>query len=88
LRGRHLQTALATPDDASSHHEWRHARVIACTPTTPWLVSETRCDRRHRRPTEVHIWDGLEALEDAYDIEAVSSPSGVTHLSFTRKVAS
>jgi len=36
----------------------------------------------------VHIWDGLEALEDAYDVEAVSSPSGVTHLTFTRKAAS
>jgi dihydrofolate reductase len=36
----------------------------------------------------VRIWDGLEALEDAYDIEAVSSPSGVTHLTFTRKVVS
>jgi dihydrofolate reductase len=36
----------------------------------------------------VRVWDGLEALEDAYDIEAVSSPSGVTHLTFTRKVAS
>jgi len=33
----------------------------------------------------VRIWDGLEALEDAYDIEAVSSPSRVTHLTFTRK---
>ena len=33
----------------------------------------------------VRIWDGLEGLEDAYDIEAVSSPSGVTHLTFTRK---
>ena len=36
----------------------------------------------------VRIWDGLEALEDAYDVEAVSSPSGVTHLTFTRKVQS
>ena len=33
----------------------------------------------------VSIWDGLEALEDDYDIEAVASPSGVTHLTFTRK---
>jgi len=33
-------------------------------------------------------WDGLEALEDAYDVEAVSSPSGVTHQPFTRKVVS
>jgi dihydrofolate reductase len=34
------------------------------------------------------VWDGLEALEDIYDIEAVSTPSGVTHLTFTRKPAS
>ena len=33
----------------------------------------------------VRVWDGLEALEDAYDIEAVSSPSGVVHLTFTRR---
>ena len=32
----------------------------------------------------VRVWDGLEALEDAFDVEAVSSPSGVTHLTFTR----
>jgi hypothetical protein len=47
---------VATPDDASSHHEWRHAQVIACTPTTPWLVSETRCDSRHRRPDRGCRW--------------------------------
>jgi dihydrofolate reductase len=33
----------------------------------------------------VRLWDGLESLEDAYDIEAVSTPSGVTHLTFTAK---
>jgi hypothetical protein len=33
----------------------------------------------------VRLWDGLDALDDAYDIEAVSSPSGVTHLTLTRK---
>lgn len=33
------------------------------------------------------VWDGLEAVEDDYDIEAVSAPSGVTHLTFTRKSA-
>jgi dihydrofolate reductase len=33
----------------------------------------------------VRVWDGLESLEDAYDIEAVTTPSGVTHLTFTRK---
>ncbi len=33
----------------------------------------------------VRLWDGLESLEDAFDIEAVSTPSGVTHLTFTAK---
>ncbi|MET3961980.1 dihydrofolate reductase [Marmoricola sp. OAE513] len=32
------------------------------------------------------LWDGLEGLEETFTIEAVPSPSGVTHLSFTRKV--
>jgi dihydrofolate reductase len=32
----------------------------------------------------VRLWDGLEGLEKHYDVEAVSSPSGVTHLTFTR----
>jgi dihydrofolate reductase len=32
----------------------------------------------------VRLWDGLEGLEKHYDIEAVSSPSGVTHVTFTR----
>ncbi|NUR99943.1 MAG: dihydrofolate reductase [Kribbellaceae bacterium] len=33
----------------------------------------------------VRLWDGQESLEQSFDIQAVSSPSGVTHLSFTRK---
>jgi dihydrofolate reductase len=32
----------------------------------------------------VRLWDGLEALETHYSVEVVSSPSGVTHLTFTR----
>lgn len=32
----------------------------------------------------VRVWDGLEALEATYDIEATTSPSGVTHLTLTR----
>ena len=32
----------------------------------------------------VRLWDGLEGLEKGYAIEATSSPSGVTHLMFTR----
>jgi len=30
------------------------------------------------------LWDGLEGLERRFAVEAVSSPSGVTHLTFTR----
>ena len=33
----------------------------------------------------VRLWDGLEGLEADYDSEAMASPSGVTHLVFTRK---
>jgi dihydrofolate reductase len=32
----------------------------------------------------VRLWDGLEGLEEDYEIEATSSPSGVTHVTFTR----
>ena len=30
------------------------------------------------------LWDGLEGMEQDYRIEAVSSPAGVSHLTFTR----
>jgi dihydrofolate reductase len=32
----------------------------------------------------VRLWDGLEGLEQRFEVEAVSTPSGVTHLTFTR----
>jgi len=32
----------------------------------------------------VRLWDGLEGLEKDFRVEATSSPSGVTHLTFTR----
>jgi dihydrofolate reductase len=32
----------------------------------------------------VRLWDGLEGLERDYKVEAASSPSGVTHVTFTR----
>ena len=32
----------------------------------------------------VRLWDGLEGFEQDYEIEATSSPSGVTHVTFTR----
>jgi dihydrofolate reductase len=33
----------------------------------------------------VRLWDGLEALEERFAVEVVSSPSGVAHLTFTRR---
>jgi dihydrofolate reductase len=33
----------------------------------------------------VRLWDGSEGLEQDYEIEATTSPSGVTHVTFTRK---
>lgn len=35
----------------------------------------------------VRVWDGLEALEEDYEIEAVSAASGATHLTFDRKTS-
>jgi dihydrofolate reductase len=32
----------------------------------------------------VRLWDGLEGVERDYEVEATASPSGVTHLTFTR----
>jgi dihydrofolate reductase len=36
----------------------------------------------------VRLWDGLEGLEKDYQVETTSSPSGVTHVTFTRRVSS
>ncbi len=32
----------------------------------------------------VRLWDGLEGLEQQYTVEVVSTPSGVTHFTFSR----
>jgi dihydrofolate reductase len=31
------------------------------------------------------LWDGLEGLEQRFDLEPVTSPSGVTHVTFARR---
>jgi dihydrofolate reductase len=33
----------------------------------------------------VRLWDGLEGVETGYDVETVTTPSGVSHLTFTRR---
>jgi dihydrofolate reductase len=32
----------------------------------------------------VRVWDGLEGLDQQYSVEVVSTPAGVTHMTFTR----
>jgi dihydrofolate reductase len=34
------------------------------------------------------LWEGLEGLEDNFDIESVTTPSGVTHLVCNRRATS
>jgi dihydrofolate reductase len=31
------------------------------------------------------LWDGLEGLESRFEVESVTTPSGVTHVTFTRR---
>ena len=33
----------------------------------------------------VRLWDGLEGIDQQYEIESTASPSGVTHLTFTHR---
>lgn len=33
----------------------------------------------------VRLWEGLEGIEQRYTVETINSPSGITHLSFTRR---
>jgi dihydrofolate reductase len=33
----------------------------------------------------VRLWDGLESLESRFTVESVTTPSGVTHLTFARR---
>jgi hypothetical protein len=33
------------------------------------------------------LWDGLDGLEQRFDVEATPSPSGVVHLVLTRRAA-
>jgi dihydrofolate reductase len=33
----------------------------------------------------VRLWNGLEGLEKSHEVEAISSPTGVTHVTFTRQ---
>jgi dihydrofolate reductase len=36
----------------------------------------------------VRLWDGLEGIEERFDVETVASPQGVVHVNYTRREAS
>jgi dihydrofolate reductase len=80
--------ALETARDAAAGHDVR----IGGGPTTiRAFIAAGLVDHLHvvQVPTllgrGVQLWNRLEALEQQYDVEAVSTPSGVTHLTFTRR---
>ena len=62
------------------------AAVPPSSATSSRPVSSTTCTRAgaDRARPRLRVWDGLEGLEDTYDVEAVSMLSGITYFTFTR----
>ena len=81
-------TALAT---ARSLAPGRDVRIGGGVGTVRQFLRADLIDRMHIVLVPIllgrgeRLWDGLEALEDRFTIEATPSPAGVTHLSFTRR---
>ena len=65
-------SAVARPSSATSSPRSSSTRSTLCR--VPILLGRG-----------VRLWDGIEGVEERYEIEVVSSPSGVTHLTFTRR---
>ena len=59
----------------------RGARVVGTDSRTREQVSSHVLALEGRG---VRLWDGVEALEKDYTVEAVASPRGVVHLTFSR----
>jgi dihydrofolate reductase len=84
-------TPVEALEQARAAAEGRDVRIGGGPTVVRDFVSEGLVDQMHLVQVPivlgrgVRLWDGLEALEEAYDIEAVSTPSGVTHLTFTRR---
>jgi hypothetical protein len=77
-------TAFAARDAAApGHFGSRPGRCVASTASST-VVRYRSTPRPIVLGRGVRLWDGLEALEADYAIAAVSTPSGVTHLTFTR----
>jgi hypothetical protein len=64
---------------------WAAARPCSVSSWPP--ASSTTCISSWSRSwlgRGVRLWEGLEGLEKNYRVEATASPSGVTHVTFTR----
>ncbi|GED99541.1 dihydrofolate reductase family protein [Gordonia crocea] len=65
-------------------------RIGGGTSTVREFLSADLVDEMHIAVVPVllgrgeRLWDGLEGIEKRFDIESVTSPSGVVHLTFTR----
>ena len=66
------------------------AMVAASTPATRFACTHVRHALQHVVVVPillgrgVRLWDGVEGLEKDYRVEVTPSPSGVTHVTFTR----
>ncbi|SFN89482.1 dihydrofolate reductase family protein [Mycetocola miduiensis] len=86
-------TAVEALDAASAAAEGRDIRIGGGATVVRQFLAAGLVDHMHLVQVPivlgrgVRVWDGLEGLEADYDIEAVSAPSGVTHLTFDRKTA-
>ena len=66
------------------------AKVSANAENAPGEIAARLIDEMHIAVVPillgrgVRLWDGLEGLEKDYEIESTISPSGVTHVTFTR----
>ena len=76
--------------DARDAAEGRDVRIGGGPSTTRAFLAAGLVDHMHIVVVPillgrgVRLWDGLEGLEKEYEVEAVSSPRGVTHVTFAR----
>jgi dihydrofolate reductase len=79
--------ALATAREAAAGQD---VRIGGGVTTIRSFLAERLIDHMHVTVVPillgrgVNLWEGMEGLERDYVTEAISSPSGVTHVIFTR----
>ena len=71
----------------------RDVRIGGGTQTVRQFLQADLIDEMHLVQVPIllgrgeRLWEGLEGLEARFAVEAVCSPSGVVHLTFTRRAA-